>query len=75
MLASFSAAPALQAAIETAKIAFAPSSLYHIGQRRRSVSMKAIMSKKWKIIKFAGIEQMRNSRAGQLQSSLQENTF
>lgn len=35
MLASFSAAPALQAAMETAKIAFAPSSLYHSGQEEK----------------------------------------
>lgn len=56
MLASFSAAPALQAAMETAKIAFAPSSLYHSRQRERSISMKVIMSRKWNIIKLADID-------------------
>lgn len=42
MLASFSAAPALQAAMETAKIAFAPSSLYHSGQRQGQSAWKLL---------------------------------
>lgn len=59
MLASFSAAPALQAAMETAKIAFAPSSLYNSGQRKRSFSMEVIMSGKRNIIKLADIDKWR----------------